>query len=135
MPMDGSFRILQKQQRNKAEQAPGMRLRNSDELSGVDLNEVLAHHPDDTYLMKVNSRVMEAAGICEGDRIIVDRKTEPSNGKVVVAILNGELFIRKLEILNNKMHLIPASGQAPIVIDHVSYEYIWGVVTYVIHKI
>ncbi|WP_373427825.1 LexA family protein [Arthrobacter sp. W4I7] len=41
---------------------------------------------------------MERAGISDGDELIVNRAMEPSDGSVVVAVLDGELTVKRLRI-------------------------------------
>ena len=41
---------------------------------------------------------MERAGISDGDELIVNRALEPSDGCVVVAVLDGELTVKRLRI-------------------------------------
>lgn len=85
--------------------------------------------------MRVNSDAMEAAGISKGDVVIIDRSLKPSNGKVVIANLNGEMLIRRLEKIRNKLRSLPGSDKlSAIEIDASCCDFsIWGVVTYVIH--
>src|SRR5688572_31686992 len=64
---------------------------------GIDLNEQLIRNKPATFFMRVNSDAMVGAGIHNGDVIIVDRSLEAKSGKVVVAVLNGEMLVRRLE--------------------------------------
>src|SRR6476620_12604249 len=60
---------------------------------GIDLNEHLIRNKPATFFMRVNSDAMTGAGIFNGDVIIVDRSLEAKSGKVVVAVLNGEMLV------------------------------------------
>jgi DNA polymerase V len=102
---------------------------------GIDLNEQLIRNKPATFFMRVNSDAMNAAGISKGDVVIIDRSLKPVNGKVVIANLNGEMLIRRLENLRNKVRLLPETDKlSPIEIDASCCDFsIWGVVTYVIH--
>ncbi len=86
--------------------------------------------------MRVNSDNMKETGIFKEDVVIVDRSLKPVNGKVIIAILNGDLLIRRFEKINNKIRLLVDDNKlAPINIDATCEDFgIWGVVTYVIHK-
>jgi DNA polymerase V len=103
---------------------------------GVDLNEQLIRNKPATFFMRVNSDAMKEAGIYKNDVLIVDRSVKAVNGKVVIAVLNGEMLIRRLEKNNNNIRLLTEANKlAPINIDESCEEFaIWGVVTYVIHK-
>src|SRR5947209_20329577 len=61
---------------------------------GIDLNEQLIRNKPATFFMRVNSDAMVGAGIHKGDVVIVDRSLEAKTGKVVIAVLNGEMMIR-----------------------------------------
>ena len=104
---------------------------------GIDLNEQLIMNKPATFFMRVNSEAMIHAGIHAGDVAIVDRSLKPASGKIVIAVLNGEMLIRRFEKSFNKMRLIPETDRlAPIDIDPYCEEFsIWGVVTYVIHAV
>ena len=103
---------------------------------GIDLNEELIRNKPATFFMRVNSDNMKATGIYKEDVVIVDRSLKPVNGKVVIAILNDELLIRRFEKINNKIRLLTDSNKlSPINIEAGCEGFgIWGVVTYVIHK-
>ncbi|HEX8461596.1 MAG TPA: S24 family peptidase, partial [Segetibacter sp.] len=77
---------------------------------------------------------MTGAGIFSGDVLIVDRSIAKVNGKVIVAVLDGEMIVRRYENSFNKTRLIPQTDKlAAIEIDPFADFSIWGVVTYVIH--
>ena len=64
---------------------------------GIDLNEQLIRNKPATFFMRVRGDAMIDAGIHDGDIVIVDRSLKAVSGKVVIAILNGEMLIRRLE--------------------------------------
>jgi DNA polymerase V len=101
---------------------------------GIDLNEQLVRNRPATFIMRVNSDALSGSGIQRGDVVIVDRSLEPHSGKVIIASVDGELLIRRLEINQGKKRLITDGKLAPIEMDghHCS---LWGVVTYVIHSV
>ena len=103
---------------------------------GIDLNEELVTNKLATFFMRVNGSAMIGAGISNGDVVIVDRSIKATNGKIVIAVLNGEMLIRRLQIVSNKIRLVPETRNLlPIDVDPSSEFHIWGVVTYVIHKV
>ena len=103
---------------------------------GIDLNRELIRNKPATFFMRVNSDVMRESGIYKEDVVVVDRSVEAATGKVIIAILNGEMLIRRFEKNNNKIRLLADPGKlAPINIDASCAAFaVWGVVTYVIHK-
>ena len=64
----------------------------------IDLNEHLIKDITSTYVVRVSGESMEGAGISDGDELIVNRAMEPKDGSVVVAVLDGELTIKRLRI-------------------------------------
>ena len=103
---------------------------------GIDLNEQLIRNKPATYFMRVTGNSMINAGIHDGDVVIVDRSIKPVSGKIVIAILDGDMLIRRLEKTMNKLRLIPETPKlAAIEIAEDSDMTIWGVVTYVIHGV
>ena len=104
---------------------------------GIDLNEQLIRNKPATFFLRVNSNAMIGSGIHSGDVVIVDRSLEPRNGSVIIAVLNGEMLIRRLQMVENgKRLLVPDSKKiATIEISNDGSFSVWGVVTYVIHTV
>lgn len=104
---------------------------------GIDLNEQLIGNKPATFFLRVRSDSMKNAGIFQGDVVIVDRSLDAISGKIIIAVLDGEMLIRRLERTNNRVRLLPeGSGLSALEIDpgHDNFG-IWGVVTYVIHHV
>jgi DNA polymerase V len=54
----------------------------------------------------------------------------------VIAVLNGDMLIRRLDKGFSKLRLLPETNRlAPIEVDPFAEFSIWGVVTYVIHQV
>lgn len=102
---------------------------------GIDLNEELVRNKPATFFMRVSSDAMKEAGIYKGDVAIVDRSIKATNGKVIIAVLNGDMLIRRFEKTKDSIRLLTDSNKlSPIQIDNTCEDFaIWGVVTYVIH--
>ncbi len=100
----------------------------------LDLNALLVTHPAATFFVRVEGKSMEGAGILSGDVLIVDRALEASDGKIIVAILNGEFTVKRLRKHRGKLSLIAENpAYQPIEIKAESDFQVWGVVTYIIH--
>jgi DNA polymerase V len=101
----------------------------------LDLNEHLIQHPAATFFVRVDGDSMKGAGIHKGDILIVDRALEATNGKIVVAVINGEFTVKRIRLHEGKVTLEPENPQyQPIHVDPGADFRVWGVVTYVIHK-
>lgn len=102
----------------------------------LDLNDMLVKRPDTTFLLKVYGSSMIKAGIFDNDVLIVDRSIRPSDGKVVIAAVNGELTVKRLSIEGKRVQLLPENDSYhPIEITSDTDLQIMGVVTNVIHAL
>ncbi len=102
---------------------------------GIDLNEQLVKNKPATFFFKMKGDAMEGAGIFDDDILIVDRSIKPASGKIIVAALNGELLVRRLQQSMAKAFLIPENNRyKPIDLREFSDFVIWGVVVYNVHK-
>ncbi len=103
---------------------------------GIDLNEQLIRNKPATFFFRMNSEAMTDAGIYPGDVLIVDRSIRQVNGRVIVAILNGELLVRRLADGFNKKRLIAENKKfGDIEVDPYAGFAVWGVVLYCIHNV
>ncbi|MDP2172368.1 MAG: translesion error-prone DNA polymerase V autoproteolytic subunit [Candidatus Cloacimonadaceae bacterium] len=102
----------------------------------LDLNDHLIKHPASTFFVRVEGFSMIQAGIFPDDILIVDRSLEAANNSIIVAVLNGELTVKRLRIEAGRYVLLAENDEYnPIVIDEESDFFVWGLVTYVIHKV
>jgi len=102
----------------------------------LDLNKHLIKHPAATFFVKVAGNSMIDAGIHPGDILIVDRSIEPADSKVVIAVVDGDLTVKRIRVTKGKVFLMPENKDyEPLQIEaEMSFE-IWGVVTNVIHRL
>ncbi len=63
----------------------------------IDLNEHLIRRPLSTFFLRVEGESMSEAGILPGDMIAVDKAAQPRVGSVVVAEVNGEFTVKRLD--------------------------------------
>lgn len=103
---------------------------------GIDLNEQLIRNKPATFFFRMKGDAMKEAGIFDGDTLIVDRSLKMVNGKVIVAILNGELLVRRFHKNFTSAFLIADNDRYKnINLAEFSNFQVWGVVTYVIHAV
>lgn len=101
----------------------------------LDLNQQLIRHPAATFIVIATGDSMTDAGIQSGDMLLVDKSLEAQNGAIVIAALNGELTVKRLSKVLNKVQLLPENSRyKPIDITEGQDLVIWGVVTHVIHS-
>ncbi len=79
---------------------------------------------------------MLGCGIHDGDLLVVDRSLDARHNRVVIAALDRGLVIKRLIRRKNRVYLAPANPKYPeIDITTREYVHIWGIVTYVLHKL
>lgn len=101
----------------------------------LDLNEHLIEHKDATFFVQATGDSMTGAGIQEGNLLVVDRALEARHGDIVIAVIDGELTVKRLEKRRGKIRLV-AENPAYSAIEFKDGQEltIWGVVTSVIQK-
>src|SRR5690606_3965751 len=101
----------------------------------LDLNDLLVKRPAATFYVKVAGESMLGACIFPGDILVVDRGETPRHGHVVVAVVNGELTVKRLHRKGNVIRLDAENPAYPnIEIRGETELTIWGVVRANIHQ-
>ena len=102
----------------------------------IDLTERLVEDQAATFIVRAAGESMIGAGISAGDEILVDRSKRPRDGDVVVAVLDGELTIKRLQITGAGVVLQADNpAYADVVVPELSDLVIWGVATYSLHHL
>ena len=102
----------------------------------LNLHSYIVRHPNATFFVKVQGDSMNGAGIQEGDIVAVDRAIPPKHGSIVIAAVNGEMTIKRLFIEKKRVTLLAENPTyPPLPIQEEQDLRIWGVVTFVIHKV
>ena len=102
----------------------------------LDLNSHLIKHPAATFFVRVNGDSMINAGINDNDILIVDRSLKPSHGKIVIAVVDGQMTVKRLHKRSGKLILMPENNHfKPIEITESMTVEIWGVVVTSIHSV
>ncbi len=96
----------------------------------IDLNQVLISNPTATFLWRVVGDCMIDVKIFPGDVVIVDRSVQPKHRAIVLAVIDGEPTLKRLNrrggvmILHNENAKLP-----PFLVSEGTEVSIWGVVT------
>jgi len=102
----------------------------------LDLNKLLVKHSSATFFVRVSGHSMTGAGIYDKDLLIVDRALEAVDGKVVIAVVDGDLTVKRIRQIGNKLLLVPDNADYdPLQISEEMDFEVWGVVTNVIHSV
>lgn len=103
---------------------------------GIDLNEQLIKNKAATFFFRMKGDAMQEAGIFDNDVLIVDRSLKLANGKIIVAVLNGEVLVRRFHKNFSSAFLIPENSRYKNINLAESSDFsIWGIVTYAIHPL
>ncbi|HRD57562.1 MAG TPA: translesion error-prone DNA polymerase V autoproteolytic subunit [Ferruginibacter sp.] len=103
---------------------------------GIDLNEQLVHNKPATFFFRMKGDAMKDAGIYDNDILIVDRSVKNVNGRVIIAILNGELLVRRFHKNFSSAFLIPENDRYKTInLSEFGEFAIWGVVIHSIHTL
>ncbi|MFZ5774863.1 MAG: LexA family protein [Thermodesulfobacteriota bacterium] len=102
----------------------------------LDLNELMVANPAATFFVRVAGDSMIGAGIHHNDILVVDRSLEPASGKVVIAVVDGELTVKRLIRDGASIRLRAENPAYPDLImrEGTTCE-IWGVVAFVVHSL
>lgn len=102
----------------------------------IDLTQMLVRDELSTFIVRVSGDSMQDAGIYDGDKLIVDRGIEPRDGHVVVAIVDGEMTVKRLRITPTGVVLQAENAEYPdVVVAELSDLMIWGVATTCLHRL
>ncbi len=102
----------------------------------LDLNRLLVNNPPATFFVRVAGDSMTGAGIHHHDILVVDRSLEPVSGKVVIAVVDGELTVKRYCNDADGMRLAAANPDYPDLVPGEESSFaIWGVVVHVIHSL
>lgn len=96
----------------------------------LDLNELLIKHKAATFMVKVDGSSMVNAGIYHDDILVVDKSLDADNEDVIIAVVDGELTVKRYVNKGGRRELVAESDDFPnIKLDDVGELLIWGVVT------
>lgn len=100
----------------------------------LDLNKHLVAHPAATFFLRVVGESMLGAGIHPGDLLVVDRSLTPTANDIVIAVLHGELTVKRLLRDPDDKHLWILHAENPSYSDAKMPpdSEIWGVVSHCI---
>lgn len=96
----------------------------------LSLDELLDIDAPHTYLVRAEGDSMTGAGILDGDVLVVSRALTGRHGDVVIAAINGETFVKRLNIRGDQVVLCSENPRYPprYVLEGDDLM-IWGVVT------
>jgi SOS-response transcriptional repressor LexA len=90
---------------------------------------------DNLLICQVSGESMTGANIHEGDRLLIDTGARPVNGSIIVANIDGNIFVKRLSFNNGDTWLISENKNfAPVKLTLGSDFEILGVVRHIVHS-
>lgn len=93
----------------------------------LDLNELCIRRRASTFFIRASGCSMPEFGLCDGDIMVVDRAEEATHGDIVVAEVDGEFTVKRLQ-LKPRLALLPMNPAFPII--YPDELQLFGVVTW-----
>ena len=102
----------------------------------LSLDDYLIAHPRATFLVRVAGESMIEAGILPEDVLVVDRSLTPASGQVVIAVVDGDLTVKRYVHTGAGVELRAENRRFPKVVIPAGAEVeIWGVVVGVVRRL
>ena len=102
----------------------------------INLNDHLIKDVTSTFVVRVSGDSMEGAGISDGDELIVNRALTPRDGSIVIAILDGELTVKRLQLRGGGVVLHAENPKYPdIQVKDAASLIVWGVAETCLHDL
>jgi SOS regulatory protein LexA len=105
-----------------------------DEADAVTLDDYLIERPSQTVLVRVKGDSMIDAGIFEGDLVVVEKRAAAQKGDIVVAIVDNQFTLKRLDLENGRFVLKPENKGYPIIRPEGALE-IFGVMVGLVRKL
>ncbi len=102
--------------------------------SRLNLHKHIVKHPSSTFFSRVEGESSSLLGVHDGDILVVDRSLAPKNESLVLAVLDGEIKVCRVEQRFNEWYLILGDGSRHPV-SFGDETVIWGKVTHVVHAV
>ncbi|KAB1068745.1 LexA family protein [Methylobacterium planeticum] len=97
----------------------------------LELPRWLAPNPPATFAWNISGDSMRGAGIFDRDLAVVDRSLKAGHGSVVVAAVDGEMSIKRLQIEGNVARLAFDNPDLPaFAVEEMTAGEVWGVVRF-----
>lgn len=101
----------------------------------LSLDEHLIAHKEATFFVRATGNSMVGAGIFDGDLLVVDKSLTPVSGDIVIALVDGDLTVKRFIKRGDKIVLKPENPRYTEIEFKDGQELqVWGVVTSAIKK-
>lgn len=101
----------------------------------LSLDEHLIARKEATFFVRAKGSSMVGAGIFDGDLLVVDKSLAPQSGDIVIAVMDGELTVKRLIKHGAAVILRPENPRfKDIELKDGQELQVWGVVTSTVKK-
>ena len=104
------------------------------EADALTIDDYLIDHPSQTVLVRVKGDSMVDAGILDGDLVVVEKAAAAKRGDIVIAIVDGQFTLKRLELDRGTFVLKPENKAYPVIRPEGTLE-IFGVMTGLVRKL
>jgi len=98
------------------------------------IDDYLIDRPSQTVLIRVRGDSMIDAGILEGDLVVVEKSASAKRGDIVVAIVDGQFTLKRLDLDRWRFVLVPENKAYPVIRPEGALE-IFGVMVGLVRKL
>ena len=96
----------------------------------LDFNQLLIENPAATFAVKIAGESMTGAALLPNDIAVINRARKPTNGCIVLALVDGEFTIKRYRLIEGRVILKAENPDYPdIVIKDGSDFEVWGVLS------
>ena len=97
------------------------------------IDDYLIERPSQTVLVRVKGDSMVDAGIFEGDLAVVEKRSSARRGDIVVAIVDNQFTLKRLDLERGRFVLRPENKAYPVIRPEGALE-IFGVMVGLVRK-
>lgn len=103
----------------------------------INLHDHCIKEPNETFFLHASGQSMVEAGIFDGDLMVVDRSIPATEGKIIIAMVDGNLTVKEFRKGKNSNIILKAHNPEYKDIEVTPDQdfHIWGVVTNVVHNL
>src|SRR5947207_1699346 len=107
---------------------------NDEGTDALTIDDYLIERPSHTVLVRVKGDSMIDAGILEGDLIVVEKTTSAKRGDIVVAIVDNQFTLKRLDVDRGEFVLKPENKAYAVIRPEGTLE-IFGVMVGLVRKL
>lgn len=102
----------------------------------LNLHDLVVRNPHATYFIRVRGQSMRGAGIFPGDVLVVDRSLTARHNQLAIVRVGDHLVIKRLLVRGQCVFLqTDPPGERAIRLEVSQDMEIWGIITYIVHRV